>query len=415
MYNVYSFLEPLGLISAIPIPTAPQDTASDPWANSFPVEKQTYRLHDDDDGTDRCPSCLHEIWNNSCARCDAEFSGSDEDDGFDVDTIEFDIDNLSADGGVGSESESDGELGIARPIRIAEDGEDDQGAGRPRRGRGARVNIRNLQDILGESEDDTPARARIQTAILRNMYDMEASDDEDSMGTGSESGSESGQEDEEGDGDSVGSMDFARPRPRRARRDQDRDEAPERRPRNFIDLTTGEVGGAGAPGTAQYQQRQRRRAERARQRHSGGEPMSDETDFSDDNVDDSEGAGTVYDSQEDDGAVPRARDRPRRIFTGDLAPGFDPEDYEDDEEDEESEYGGSFIDDEVEEDDVASNDEEEDADEVIQLVSGGEEEEEEEEDGAGQTPNLQDMRRKRLEALVNNRRYVFPGVKMRLY
>jgi len=143
--------------------------------------------------------------------------------------------------------------------------------------------------------------------------------------------------------------------------------------------------------------------------------MSDETDFSDDNVDDSEGAGTVYDSQEDDGAVPRARDRPRRIFTGDLAPGFDPEDYEDDEEDEESEYGGSFIDDEVEEDDVASNDEEEDADEVIQLVSGGDGEEEEEEDGAGQTPNLQDMRRKRLEALVNNRRYVFPGVKMRLY
>ena len=67
----------------------------------------------------------------------------------------------------------------------------------------------------------------------------------------------------------------------------------------------------------------------------------------------------------------------------------------------------------MEEEDVASNEEEEDADEVIQLVSGGEEEEEEE-DGAGQTPNLQDMRRKRLEALVNNRRYVFPGVKMRL-
>jgi hypothetical protein len=401
MYNVYSFLEPLGLISAIPIPTAPQDTTSDPWANSFPVEKQTYRLHDDDDGTDRCPSCLHEIWNNTCSRCDAEFSGSDEDDGFEVNEIELDIDDLSVVEDGDSDSESDGELGIARPIMIAEDGEDDHENARPRRGRGARVNIRNLQDILGESEDDTPARARNQLAAIHDMYDIEASDDED-MG-GSESGSQSGEEEEGSDLESVASTEFAYARPRRiARRDQDRDEAPERRPRNFIDLTTGEIGGAGAPGTAQFQQRQRRRVERQlRRRVLDEEAMSDETDLSDSHdMDGSE--GTTYDSQEDDGVVPRAhaRARPRRIFSGVI----DPEDYEDDEE--ESDYGGSFIDDEVEEDgdgDVASNDEDEeenDADEMIQVVSEGEE------DGAGQNPNIPEMRRKRLEALVNRRRYV---------
>lgn len=77
MYNLYAFLEPLGIISNIP--TASQE-ASDPWDKTFPPEKESYRLYDEGDGAWRCPNCFHEIWGSECPGCSVEFSGGEDED-----------------------------------------------------------------------------------------------------------------------------------------------------------------------------------------------------------------------------------------------------------------------------------------------------------------------------------------------
>lgn len=82
MYHFDSILEPLGINPHLP--TASQEAAddTDPWYNLFPVERETYRIFDQDDGIPRCPECLGEIDGNVCDVCDIEFS-EDEDDGYD--------------------------------------------------------------------------------------------------------------------------------------------------------------------------------------------------------------------------------------------------------------------------------------------------------------------------------------------
>lgn len=120
MYNLYSFLEPLGIVPNIS--TVSQEQA-DPWENSFPVEKVSYKLHDAEDETARCPQCLHEVYDGSCDNCGAEFSDDEESD----------------------------------EVMMGEtsDGEGDEAAGRPVAGRRrAQVDIATIEEVLGDSADD---------------------------------------------------------------------------------------------------------------------------------------------------------------------------------------------------------------------------------------------------------------------
>jgi hypothetical protein len=391
MYNVYSFLEPLGLISAIPLPipvpapTPSQESAGDPWFNTFPPDRKTYKLHDEEDDTYRCPNCLHEVCDDRCDHCDAEFSGSDEDD-FEIGAIEF---------------EEDGVGGIRR--------------------RGARVEIAHVEDVLGDNtDDDTPAmrRRRRRVAEQNGMFhDLEAEDvDQDMDDTGSESGSEGESIDDGGleVASDSGSSEFARPRTdiEPVVYDTDSDiiaddqSDNERPPGNFINLVTGELGGAGA--------RDPRPQPRQTARRTNGPPGAHhqhqfvESEAEDDEDEDemmSYQAGPqedVYDSEEDDGSVPRI------LYTRPHRARYDDEDEEEDDEEDQSAYEDSFI------DDGESNDteNENDAEGLIPLASSDHEDqagpasegEEREEDGAGSVPNIQEMRRRRLEALLNARR-----------
>lgn len=129
MYNLYSFLEPLGIVPNIP--TVSQENA-DPWNNTFPVEKASYRLFDDEDDTARCPQCLHEVFESACDNCGAEFSDEEGDN----DSVMFD-----------DMTDEDGYAGMnATP------------GGRRR----AQVDIATIEEVLGDSVDegDEPPRPR---------------------------------------------------------------------------------------------------------------------------------------------------------------------------------------------------------------------------------------------------------------
>lgn len=352
MYNVYSFLEPLGLLSDIPLqpsaPTPSQDPVADPWANSFPPDRQTYRLHDEEDDTYRCPSCLHEVADNRCDHCDAEFSGDEEDDEFDLEGME----EYDSDVSVGSQARAGG-----------------------LRRRGARVNIAHVEDVLG-SEDDEHNDSEAE--------DVNAMD-------GLESASESG------------SSEFARPR-------TDIEHPPP------IDSEEDDMDSLDGAYAHQQDYIDRVMADTAVRRPRPQQHFLIDSEAEDDEDQDeemdmyaSEGED-YYDSEEDDGPVPRARimyARPARRVAHDS-------DGEEVEEDNDS-YEDSFIDDGSEEGDTEN---ENDADEMIRLASSDHEEpaasgseaegrdEEREEDGAGQVPNMQEIRRRRLEALIHGRRYV---------
>jgi hypothetical protein len=120
--------------------------------------------------------------------------------------------------------------------------------------------------------------------------------------------------------------------------------------------------------------------------------------------------------ESDDGALPRTRTfirNPAATGAGDGVGAVDVAGFsEEDEIDmtEESEYGGSFIDDEGdglsvstqhEHDDDVRNEEGEESDEVRadEMIGRAREEDEEEE-----PLNIQDLRRRRLEALIHSRR-----------
>jgi hypothetical protein len=369
MYNVYGFLEQVGISSEIPIPTAPQHPNADPWANSFPPDRQTYRLRDEEDGTDRCPACLHEIYQNHCEYCDAEFSGSDVSDDFEIDTL----------------SVTDEEEIAPTPNRRH----------RGRRARGARVDIASIEEVLGDSEDDNEDRARDQIRRLEIMAEAGDGEIDSNIGSGSEDEAEGfglGFDEEMDTDDEIGQLIIARPRralagrvvqPQRRSRspsedEEDEEEYPEdgRRPRNWIDVP------APRPGRA-----------RQYDRAAPGPGLID-LDASEDDEGSHEGSeiGTQYDSDEDDGAVPR------RLRHHSLSV--------DEEDDESSRYEDSFIDDEEEQDDlevdsgveVGSNDteNENDAEEMIQIAS-------DEEDEGGRAPNMQELRRRRLTALIRSR------------
>jgi len=399
MYNVYSFLEPLGLLGETPIPKpiAPpppsQEPAGDPWEYSFPPDRQTYKLHDEEDDTYRCPACLHEIYDDRCDHCDAEFSGSDDNDDFEIGELEFEGDDV-----VGARA---GGLRIRR--------------------RGARVNIAHVDEVLGDSEEDTPAtrrqaRMRRQEAERNGMFfDDEAEDvDQDMDGSGSES------EDSE-------TSEFARPRTNpSAGSEFDYDSDP-------LPPAVGQAGGArqrdfdriydqsdedddvlnyanGRPVRARQPARRIgspvddpivRRARQAVNRVARHYIDSEADDESDDN----DGAydmraGSVYDSDEDDGSVPRPQ--LRRYARPDVINVNSDGDEEEEEDEDSSAYEDSFIDDEVEEGDEESNDTENEnhAEEMIQL-GFSDHEEERAEDGAGRSPNIQEIRRRRLQALVD--------------
>lgn len=402
MYNVYSFLEPLGLISPIPVPVlAPIPTPSqepvDPWANRFPPDRQTYKLHDEEDDTYRCPCCLHELEDNSCSHCDAEFSGSDDDDEFGFGGIEFEEDDVVN--------------GIAGGFRR----------------RGARVNIAHVQDVLGTSEDDGPAGVggRVAGAGRQNNDNNHLGEQEDQgmmVDSASESDSESG------------SSQFIRRRPD-AEILHDSDD-------HFLD-SDAEDGSATGDRDRDFRASPIARRRQLRERN-GRHLMIDseaEDDDNEEHEDDiigiygGERDEAMYDSEEDDGSVPRIMytrpQRQRQQFTV----------VDDNDEDEDSQYESSFINDEDDDDldtflddtgdedglgvgsgagsESGSNDteNENDADQMIQLGSSDHDhdhdhesraasisEEEREEVGAGQVPNIQEMRRRRLEALANARR-----------
>ena len=374
MFNVYSFLEPLGLISPItaPIPAAaptPSQEPVDPWANRFPPDRQTYKLHDEEDDTYRCPCCLHELEDNSCSHCDAEFSGGDDDDSV------YEIGELD------SEHE-----GVVNTI-----------TGDLRR-RGARVNIAHVQDVLGTSEDDGPARGARRRAAGRNNGYVEE-EDQDMVDSGSESDS--------------GSSEFIRRRPDHEILNDSDDQS------NQFSSGTGEsdTEGLDRPRAGDRDFRaspiatgRRRRIERNYMIDSEADDDMDEDEDGDDiiGIYGGEGEGTEYDSEEDDGSVPRIMyTRPRRRVPVDYT-------HNQDEEEEESTYESSFIDDDVEldeeEEETGSNDteNENDADQMIQLHDSRAGSfspivEEREEDGAGQVPNIQDIRRRRLQALISGR------------
>jgi len=400
MYNVYSFLEDLDLLGEIPLPKpiAPpppsQEPGGDPWENLFPPDRQTYKLHDEEDDTYRCPACLHEIYDDRCDHCDAEFSGSDDNDEFEMGDLEFEEDDVIVGGRAGG-------------VRIM----------------GARVNIAHVDEVLGDSDDDDSvtarrrARRRRQDAAEHGMFfDDEAEDvDQDMDGSRSES-------------EDSGTSEFARPRENPSvgsEFDYDSDPLPPAvgqaggsRQRNFdriydqsdVDDDISDSDEARPP-----------RARQAARR--GGTPVDDDPivrrarqavgrvarhymdSEADDESDDHNGpygtrAGSVYDSEEDDGSVPRRH--LRRYARPDVVNINSDDDEEDEDDEDSSAYEDSFIDDDVEEGDDGSDDTENEnhAEEMIQLGSS-DHEEEREEDGAGQVPNVQEVRRRRLQALVN--------------
>lgn len=387
MYNVYSFLEPLGLLARMPLPdpivapTPSQESAGDPWNNSFPPDRKTYKLHDEDDNIDRCPACLHEVEETRCNNCNAEFSGEEDDDEFEFEEMDFEEDDI-----VGSR------------------------AGGLRR-RGARVNIAHVDEVFGDSEDDNPAAARQRRRERRQVaeqngmfFDEEAEEVEEDM---VDSGSES---------EDSGTSEFARPRTDIDLRhsdasDFDSESDLDGRPRNFIDFVTGDTGGAGArplrrqpaePSAHEFRGRVAPRRIGGPVGRSHRVDSADPSDISGNESATHDTEPSVYDSEEDDGAVPRRFPRPR--ITDSNEEEYDTYDSQD-----------SFIDDDVDIDQPdESNDTENEnnTEEMIQLASSDHEvqsDEEREEDGAGQVPNIQEIRRRRLEALIDGRRLFFPS------
>lgn len=192
-YNLYTFLEPLGIAPIIPTPQLPavaiannppapagaqeQGTAADPWDKLFPVESATYRLRDEEDGgTDRCPSCLHEIYDNMCDSCGAEFSEHESDD--DMGSATYDNDNNDP-----SDDEDDDDNAEHPPaVRVG------RAVGGRRR---AHVDIATIEEVLGDTDDDhaqmlplgvarpptPPLGRRNQRRPIPDPYDPDHDDD----------------------------------------------------------------------------------------------------------------------------------------------------------------------------------------------------------------------------------------------
>lgn len=144
-YSLYAFLEPLGIVASVPAVSPSQETR-DPWENIFPVENTTYRLHDQEDGTSRCPNCLHEVYHNICDYCDAEFS--EDEDGSDEDDID---DPENSDGW--SDEDRQALFGAAG------------GRGGRRR---AQVDIATIEEVLGEDDDAGQSEGRFSmVSVMR--------------------------------------------------------------------------------------------------------------------------------------------------------------------------------------------------------------------------------------------------------
>ncbi|WVR08753.1 hypothetical protein IAU60_005811 [Kwoniella sp. DSM 27419] len=73
-----AILEPLGLYEDIAAPL--ESGQMDPWDKIFPIERETYKIYDEEDGVWRCPTCGGEIMNGECSGCGNEFSDIEEDD-----------------------------------------------------------------------------------------------------------------------------------------------------------------------------------------------------------------------------------------------------------------------------------------------------------------------------------------------
>jgi hypothetical protein len=79
MFHLGGILEPLGIDPKLP--SASQQTADDdPWALTFPAERSTYRIWDENDRLHRCPECGGEVADGNCCACGIEFS-EDENEG----------------------------------------------------------------------------------------------------------------------------------------------------------------------------------------------------------------------------------------------------------------------------------------------------------------------------------------------
>lgn len=81
MFHLGGILEPLGIDPKLP--SASQQTDDDdPWALTFPAERSTYRIWDENERLHRCPECGGEVADGSCCACGIEFS-EDENEGSD--------------------------------------------------------------------------------------------------------------------------------------------------------------------------------------------------------------------------------------------------------------------------------------------------------------------------------------------
>ena len=100
MYHLASILEPLGFDPHLP--TAFQARAetefSDPWALTFPRERSTYRIRDENDRVNRCPECCGEVVVGACSECGNEFSTDEEEEGdFDDEHVDEHVDEDDVD------------------------------------------------------------------------------------------------------------------------------------------------------------------------------------------------------------------------------------------------------------------------------------------------------------------------------
>jgi hypothetical protein len=444
MYNLYSFLEPLGIISGqqIPIPTASQTPANaDPWALSFPPERTSYRLHDVSDDIERCPSCLFEICENVCEHCQAEFSGDDNDDSL-VDFTDDELDELHLgnmeDGGVQAGDRAGG--GRVRARRI--------GGGARR----ARVDIATIEEVLGDGQSDEEpydivrgqvrrAEARIRSLRDRIVYGDQPrealfeqlndaiSDRREGRQIAAETNPDpngsDGDESVDTDGSTASDRDF---RARLATRDEQRrtGQIPNRyvpgRRRGRLAIDDENESDSDSDNheneaqTARMRARGVRRARAALVDHEAiDEDDTHSSSGSDSDLSDlgsAAGRSGMFDSEEDDGGLPRTRTFAR----GRLALATD---EEDEEMTEEESYEGSFIDDEgdglsasTQEDEVPRPGEEDESDEVMAEETIGRarrrQDTDEDEDGSEEEGpvNMQELRRRRLEALANSRRWV---------
>jgi hypothetical protein len=157
MFHLGGILEPLGIDPKLP--SASQQTADDdPWALTFPAERSTYRIWDENEHLHRCPECGGEVVDGSCCACGNDFS-ENENEG--SEGVIWEGDWRSDDGSGMGDDESIEEEHL--------EGAEDAAGGRRRAGRGFRFNIFDLEAVsdgdgsdpsLSGSDEEMPADRR---------------------------------------------------------------------------------------------------------------------------------------------------------------------------------------------------------------------------------------------------------------